>query len=78
MDQSLHSPDASALLPTTREELLLASLRQKEAMRDRLAKLPFEEKIRILVQMQKRASVILAQRGISRPVWPLPKRLTSQ
>ena len=61
-----------ALPPMSREELLRASLRQKEAMRDRFAKLPFEEKIRILVEMQKRAAVILAQRGITRPVWPWP------
>jgi hypothetical protein len=45
----------------------------KEARRRRLARLPIEEKIAILVRLQELAAPILAQRGKVVRVWRLPK-----
>lgn len=45
----------------------------KEIQRKRLAQLPFHEKIRILVAIQKRADGIIRSRGgTGRIVWKLP------
>jgi len=60
-------PDST---PATREEVLQRCLAQKERTRKSLAELPFLDKIRMLIQMQKRAAEILALRGIKRRVWP--------
>jgi len=65
-------PQPDLTTPMPHEALLQECLKQKAATRNRLASLPFEEKIRLLVEMQKRAANILAQRGVSRPVWPFP------
>jgi len=47
--------------------------RAKELQRKRLAQLPFHEKIRILVMIQKRADGIIRSRnGTGRIVWKLP------
>lgn len=44
---------------------------KKEAWRQERAKLPFPEKIRILVEMQKRQAPILASRGKKAIVWEI-------
>ena len=44
-------------------------LADKEARRQRLARLPIEEKIRIVVQLQELAAPILRQRGKPARVW---------
>ena len=41
----------------------------KRRRRQELAKLPVEEKVKILVQLQKIAIPILAQRGIKHKPW---------
>jgi len=41
----------------------------KKERRIELAKLPIEEKIKILVQLQKIASVVLLTRGLKRQPW---------
>ena len=47
----------------------------KELQRKRLAQLPFHEKIRILVTIQKRADGIIRSRnGSGRIVWKLPSQ----
>lgn len=47
----------------------------KELQRQRMARLPFHEKIRILVTMQKRADAIIRSRGgAGRIVWKLPSQ----
>ena len=47
----------------------------KERQRKRLAELPFHEKIRILVSLQKRAdSIIRSRGGPGRMVWKLPSQ----
>ncbi|MCB1214764.1 MAG: hypothetical protein KDK66_04735 [Deltaproteobacteria bacterium] len=43
----------------------------KEARRKELAKLPIEEKVRILVKLQKLAIPILKSRGIKKEAWKL-------
>ena len=49
--------------------------RAKELQRKRLARLPFHEKIRILVTMQERADgIIRSQGGTGRIVWKLPSQ----
>jgi hypothetical protein len=49
--------------------------RAKEERRREQARLPFHEKIEILVRMQKRADGILRSRGqAGRIVWKLPSR----
>lgn len=49
--------------------------RAKEARRRELARLPFHEKIEMLVAMQQRADGILRSRGqAGRIVWKLPSR----
>jgi hypothetical protein len=49
--------------------------RAKEARRRELARLPFHEKIEILVAMQKRADGILRSRGqAGRIIWKLASR----
>ena len=49
--------------------------RAKAARRRELARLPFHEKIELLVAMQKRADGILRSRGqAGRIVWKLPSR----
>lgn len=49
--------------------------RAKELQRKRLAELPFHEKIRILVMIQKRADGIIRSRnGCGRIVWKLPSQ----
>jgi hypothetical protein len=47
------------------------SFRQKEARRLQLASLPFEEKVRIVVELQKIQAPILRARGIPVKVWDL-------
>lgn len=47
------------------------SFRQKEARRLKLASLPFEEKVRIVVELQKIQAPILRARGIKVKVWEL-------
>ena len=49
---------------------LAEALSRKDRTRRRLQKLSFEEKIALLVKMQRRAAEILALRGIRRRVWP--------
>ena len=44
-------------------------LADKEARRQRLARLPIEEKIRIVVQLQELVAPILRQRGKPARVW---------
>jgi hypothetical protein len=46
------------------------ALNRKERTRRRLKQLSFEEKIVLVIKMQRRASSILALRGIRRRVWP--------
>jgi hypothetical protein len=49
--------------------------RAKELQRKGLARLPFHEKIRILVTIQKRADGIIRSRGgTGRIVWKLPSQ----
>lgn len=43
----------------------------KQERRRHLAKLPIEEKIKILVQLQKIAAPILATRGIKKQPWKI-------
>lgn len=45
--------------------------RAKEERRRSLAKLPIEEKIKILVRMQKLAAPLLLARGLSRKPWKI-------
>jgi len=45
--------------------------RQKEAWRRERARLPFPEKIRILVELQKRQAPILAARGKKSIIWKI-------
>ena len=51
-------------------KLLNEALNRKEMTKRRLQKLSFEEKITLLIKIQKRAADILALRGIRRRVWP--------
>ncbi len=48
----------------------------KEARRMRLARLPIEEKIRILVKLQEMAAPILRARGRNVFVWEIEKKYT--
>jgi len=50
------------------------AFRSKEARRAQLAKLPFEEKVRIVVELQKIQAPILRARGIKVKVWDLKSR----
>jgi hypothetical protein len=43
----------------------------KQARRQRLARLPFAEKVRAVVQMQRMAAPLLRQRGRQVRVWEL-------
>jgi hypothetical protein len=43
----------------------------KEARRRRLARLPFAEKVRLVVQLQRMAAPLLRQRGRQVRVWSL-------
>jgi hypothetical protein len=43
----------------------------KEARRQRLARLPFAEKVKAVVRMQRMAAPLLRQRGRQAPVWDL-------
>ena len=43
----------------------------KEARRKRLARLPFAEKVKAVVQLQKMAAPLLRQRGRKVRVWDL-------
>lgn len=43
----------------------------KEARRRRLARLPFAEKVRMVVQLQRMAAPLLRQRGRQVRVWSL-------
>jgi hypothetical protein len=43
----------------------------KEARRRRLARLPFAEKVRLVVQLQRMAAPLLGQRGKRVRVWNL-------
>ena len=47
------------------------ALRKKRERRRQLAKLPFEKKIEIVVELQKAAAGIGEAR--SRPIWPIPR-----
>jgi len=49
---------------------LAEALTRKERTRRHVQKLSFEEKIALLIKMQRRAADILALRGILRRVWP--------
>jgi hypothetical protein len=42
----------------------------KDRRRRRLASLPFHEKVRLLIELQKMAAPILEARGRRAPVWP--------
>lgn len=53
------------------EEIFQESLAQKAERRKMLAALPFEEKIRIFVQMQQMFAPILQARGIQVKPWEL-------
>jgi len=44
----------------------------KEARRQRLARLPFAEKVKLVVQLQKMAAPLLRQRGRRVRVWTCP------
>jgi hypothetical protein len=44
----------------------------KEARRQRLARLPFAEKVKLVVQLQKMAAPLLRQRGRRVRVWTWP------
>lgn len=60
-----------AVDPRALEQIYLA----KEVRRRELARLPFHQKIEMLVAMQKRADGILRSRGhAGRIVWKLPSR----
>ena len=48
-----------------------AQAREKEEWRRERARLPFPEKIRILVELQKRQAPILAARGKKSIVWDI-------
>ena len=43
----------------------------KEARRQRLARLPFAEKVKLVVQLQRMAAPLLRQRGKQVRVWSL-------
>jgi hypothetical protein len=43
----------------------------KEARRQRLARLPYAEKVKLVVQLQKMAAPLLRQRGRQVRVWRL-------
>ena len=43
----------------------------KEARRQRLARLPFAEKVKLVVQLQRMAAPLLRQRGKHVRVWSL-------
>lgn len=45
--------------------------RAKRKRREDLAKLPIEEKVKILIQLQKMAIPILKARGLKRQSWKL-------
>ncbi|MCE5255776.1 MAG: hypothetical protein LLF89_02900 [Spirochaetaceae bacterium] len=47
------------------------SLRTKEARRVALSKLPYEEKVRIVVKLQQMLAPILRTRGIVVKVWDI-------
>jgi hypothetical protein len=53
------------------EEIFQESLARKAERRKMLAALPFEEKIRIVVQMQQMFAPILQARGIQVKPWEL-------
>jgi hypothetical protein len=46
----------------------------KEARRRKLARLPFPEKVRVVVQLQEMAAPVLRARGRTVRVWPLDTR----
>ncbi len=50
------------------------SFEQKEARRQKLASLPFEEKVRMVVALQKIQAPILRARGIKVKVWDIDSR----
>lgn len=54
------------------KEQLKRIFEAKEKRRRDLASLPIEEKIKILVQLQKIASPILAIRGVKKNPWAIP------
>ncbi len=43
----------------------------KKQKRQNLARLPIEEKVKILIQLQKIAAPILAARGVKRKPWEI-------
>lgn len=65
----LKTGGGNALRPNKRkiEKIFL----EKRQRRMRLARLPIEEKIKILVKLQQIALPILAARGLERAVWKL-------
>jgi len=48
----------------------------KEERRQRLARLPFPEKVQAVIQLQKMAATILRSRGKSVRPWSVPKLAT--
>jgi len=48
----------------------------KEQRRQRLARLPFPEKVQAVIQLQKMAATILQSRGKSVRPWSVPKLAT--
>jgi hypothetical protein len=46
----------------------------KEARRRKLARLPFPEKVRVVVQLQEMAAPVLRARGRTVHLWPLDTR----
>jgi len=60
----------------TVENTMAKLLRDKEARRGKLARLSFEEKVRIVVELQKIQEPILRARGIDVKVWDLSDELS--
>ena len=50
----------------------------KELRRHKLAALPFPEKVRIVVELQRMAAPLLRSRGLPARIWQLPKPAASE
>lgn len=62
------------VVSTAQRKLAEQLFREKDARRKRLAALPIEEKIRILVEMQKLSNDIRAKTGRKQlPVWAIER-----
>lgn len=56
---------------TNRNKVIEAIFQAKRQRRRDLARLPIEEKVKILLQLQKIAIPILSARGLKRKLWRL-------